>query len=185
MSTHARNTLVAELCNRVSICAGIAASLVGTSAALMSFPAAAADPFARGVVTGSFFLGSGSALDQNYTVLGAGIGYNLADGLKLGVTGETWFGNSPKIEKITPDIRYTFMLAQPVKPYVGAFVSRTFYEGLDDRDSYGARAGVYIPFGSRAAFSLGVVYEKISDCNQTTYRNCSQSYPEAGILVSF
>jgi len=161
------------------------ALLIG--ALLTCFPTQtrAAEPFGRGNVTGSIYLGAGRALDQEYTTLGGTLGYMVSEGLMLGVSAEMWFGNEPDIYKFTPEVRYTFTGVAPVKPYVGAFVSRTMYDGLPDRNTYGARGGIYMPFGSNAAFNVGLVYEKISDCNPSTYNDCSQLYPEAGVLFSF
>jgi hypothetical protein len=145
----------------------------------------AAEPFGRGNTTGSIYVGAGRALDQEYTTLGGALGYMISEGLMLGVSAEIWLGNEPDIYKLTPEVRYTFTQAARVKPYVGAFVSRTFYDGAPDRNTYGARGGIYMPFSSNAAFNVGVVYEKISDCNEATYHDCSQFYPEAGVLFSF
>ena len=109
----------------------------------------------------------------------------VSEGLMLGVSAEMWLGNEPDIYKFTPEVRYTFTQVAPVKPYVGAFVSRTIYDGPPDRNTYGVRGGIYMPFSSNAAFNVGLVYEKISSCNQPTYSDCSQLYPEAGVLFSF
>jgi opacity protein-like surface antigen len=163
----------------------VAASLLIVAAVLWISKAHAAEPFNRGTVSGSLYIGKGSALGNTYTTLGAGLGYMVSDGLMAGISGESWFGNDPHIYKITPEVRYTFTEVRPVKPYVGAFVSRTFYSGLDDRNSYGVRGGVYFSFSSNAAVNVGLVYEKISNCNEATYKDCSQVYPEAGLLVSF
>ena len=127
----------------------------------------------------------GTSPDPSDLPLGAGLGYMVADGLMLGVTGEAWVGNDPDIYKVTPEVRYTFTQVPTVKPYVGGFLSRTFYDGLEDRNTYGVRGGVYLPFNSNAAANVGLVYERISSCNEAVYRECSQVYPEAGILVSF
>lgn len=162
-----------------------AASLLIAAAALWAATTHAAEPFNRGNVSGSLSIGSGRALGNTYTTVGAGLGYMVADGLMAGINGEAWFGNDPGIYKITPEVRYTFTQMEPVKPYVGTFVSRTFYDGIPDRNSYGARGGVYFRFSSNAAANVGLVYEKISNCNEATYRDCSQVYPEAGLLVSF
>jgi hypothetical protein len=163
-----------------------AASLLIAGAALFMPKAHAEEPFSRGTVSGSLFIGSGHALDQTYTTLGVGLGYMLSEGLMAGITGEAWFGNDPSIYKLTPEVRYTFTKVQRVKPYIGAFVSRMFFSNTyDDRNSYGARAGIYLPFSTNAAANLGLVYERISDCNEAIYKSCSQTYPEAGVLVSF
>ena len=147
--------------------------------------ARAAEPFDRGKTTGSIFVGAGRALDREYTTLGGTLGFMVSEGLMLGVGAEMWLGNEPDIFKVTPEVRYTFTEVAPVKPYVGAFVSRTFYDGLPDSNTFGARGGIYMPFSSNAAFNVGVVYEKISGCNQSTYNDCSQLYPEAGVMFSF
>jgi hypothetical protein len=161
------------------------ALLLIAAAVLWTSKVHAAEPFNRGNVSGSLFVGSGSALGETYTTLGVGLGYMVSDGLMAGISGEAWFGNDPNIYKITPEVRYTFFEVKPVKPYVGAFVSRIFYDGLEDRNSYGVRGGIYFPFSSNAAANVGLVYERISNCNESTYRDCSQTYPEAGVLVSF
>ena len=163
-----------------------AASLLIAAAVLWTSKAHAAEPFNRGNVTGSLFIGAGQALGNTYTTVGAGLGYMVSDGLMAGITGEAWFGNDPHLYKITPELRYTFTQVQTVKPYIGTFVSHTFYSsGYSDRDSYGFRGGIYLPFSANAAANFGLVYEKIADCNAATYKDCSQTYPEAGLLVSF
>ena len=160
--------------------------LLIAAAALWSSRTHAAEPFNRGNVSGSLFVGAGQALGNTYTTVGAGLGYMISDGLMAGITGEAWFGNDPNLYKITPELRYTFTKVEKVKPYVGAFVSHTFYSSeVSDRNSYGVRGGIYVPFSTNAALSFGVVYEKIADCNESTYHDCSQTYPEAGLLVSF
>lgn len=156
--------------------------MAGTLAA--GSDAHAQSAFAAGNVTGSVSLGRGEALGRRYTTLGAGVGYMVADGLMAGINGELWMGEDPSIQKLTPEVRYIFTQVNPVKPYVGGFFTRTFYEDLDDRNSWGARGGIYIPFGN-AAMNVGLVYERVIDCNTSTYRDCSQFYPEVGLMVSF
>ena len=162
-----------------------AALLLG--ALLTCFPTQirAADPFAPGNLTGSIYVGAGRALDQDYTTLGGTLGYMVSQGLMLGMSAEVWTGNDPSIYKLIPEVRYTFTDVAPVKPYVGAFVSRTIYDGPSDKNTYGVRGGIYKRFSSNAVFNVGVVYEKISSCDTATYGECSQFYPEAGVLFSF
>ena len=159
--------------------------LLGALLATLTTQAGAAEPFDRGNLTGSIYVGAGRAFDREYTTLGGTLGYMVSEGLMLGMSAETWFGNEPDIYKLTPEVRYTFTRVAPVKPYVGAFVSRTIYDGPPDRNTYGVRGGIYMPFSSNAAFNVGVVYEKISSCDSSTYSDCSQLYPEAGVLFSF
>src|SRR3954466_6430719 len=147
-----------------------AAALLVAGAAFHTAKVYAAEPFNRGNVSGSLFISSGHALDQTYTTLGVGLGYMVSDGLMAGITGEAWFGNDPSIYKLTPELRYTFTKVERVKPYVGVFASRMFFSNTyDDRNTYGARAGIYLPFSSNAAANFGLVYEKIADCDEATY----------------
>jgi hypothetical protein len=141
--------------------------------------------FDPGSISGTLTLGRGEALGNTYTTIGAGVGYMVAEGLMAGISGELWTGEDPKIQKITPEIRYTFTQVNPVKPYVGGFFTRTFYDGYEDTNSWGARGGIYIPFSPKVAMNVGLVYEKVMDCDEAVYRDCSQVYPEAGVLVSF
>ncbi len=180
-------TRIPESDTRLNARLAMVSAVLLIGALLTCFPAQvrAAEPFGRGNTTGSIFVGAGRALDREYTTLGGTLGYMISEGLMLGVSAEKWFGNDPAIYKFTPEVRYTFTRVAPVKPYVGAFVSRTIYDGRPDRNTYGARGGIYMPISSNAAFNVGVVYEKISGCNVSTYNDCSQLYPEAGVLFSF
>lgn len=180
-------TRISESHARLDARLAITAMVLLIGALLTCFPTQtrAAEPFGRGNTTGSIFVGAGRALDREYTTLGGTLGFMVSDGLMLGMSAEMWLGNEPDIYKFMPEVRYTFTHVAPVKPYVGAFVSRTIYDGPPDRNTYGARGGIYMPFSTNAAFNVGVVYEKISGCNQSTYSDCSQLYPEAGVLFSF
>jgi hypothetical protein len=141
--------------------------------------------FDQGRVSGTLTIGSGQALGDTYTTVGAGIGYMMAEGLMAGISGELWMGDGPDIQKITPEIRYTFTRVDRVKPYVGGFFTRTFYDGYEDTDSWGAKAGIYLPLSANVAMNFGAVYEQVMDCEESVYRDCSQLYPEVGVLVSF
>lgn len=157
----------------------------GLLIALLYAPAFAADPYARGNVTGSMYVGAGRALDRDYTTVGGSLGYMVSEGLMLGGSAETWLGNDPDIYKFTTELRYTFTKVDRVKPYVGGFLGYTMYDGLPDKNSYGARGCVAIPFSTNAAMSFGLVYEKIASCDSRTYSDCSVVYPEAGVMFSF
>ena len=145
----------------------------------------AADVFRPGNTTGSVVIGAGRALDRDYTTLGATLGYMVSEGLMLGISAHMWLGNDPSIYKIMPEIRYHFPQFGSVRPYAGAFLSRTIYDGPPDRQTYGARGGVSVPFSTNAAFNAGLVYEKISGCDSTVFRDCGQLYSEASVMFSF
>ena len=162
--------------------AALVALISAVACIVLSTPAAA---FEKGSVNGGITLGAGRALDRDYTVIGGRIGYFIADGFEFAFAGEMWRGNDPNITKFTPELRYVWYQLVPVKPYVGGFISRTLYDGLPDRNTYGAKGGVYLPVGPNAHLSAGLVYERIESCSQSTYRDCSQWYPEFGFNVTF
>lgn len=148
----------------------------------ISLPANGAGAFLKGSSNISLIVGSGSAFNQNYTVIGAGFSHYVIDGLSLGVTAETWSGASPSITKYSPHAQYVFQDAQ-IKPYVGAFFRRTSIDGFVDLDSVGYRAGVYFNTRSDIYMSAGVVHEKYQDCNEAVFISCSDTYPE--VVLSF
>jgi hypothetical protein len=129
--------------------------------------------------------GTGYAFDESYLVLGIGASYYLIDGLNAGLALEYWSGSDPTLTKITPSVQYVFYQVQTVKPYVGAFFRRTKIDGLDDLDSAGARAGVYIQAGRNVYIGVGGVYESYLDCNETTYRQCDSTYGELSVTFAF
>lgn len=142
-----------------------------------------ADPFQQGSQSLSIVAGSGSAFNDDYIILGAGYGYYLAKGLELGIDAQFWLSGDPSITKVSPQVKYVFTQPKTVKPYVGAFVRRTYVDGLDDLDSVGYRAGANFMGQGNFYFGAGVVYESYQDCSETIYTSCSDTYPE--ILFSF
>src|SRR6266850_1746318 len=67
----------------------------------------------------------------------------------------------------------------------GAFYRRTFITGLDDLDSYGGRAGAYFQLGRNAYVGVAGVYESYTDCTDSRYRSCSDTYPEVTFTFAF
>jgi hypothetical protein len=131
------------------------------------------------------FGGGGSAFSQTYFVLGAGANYYVLHGLGLGLSFESWVGNTPTIYKLTPSVQYVFTQVPSVKPYVGVFFRRVFINDYSDLNSVGARGGVYLPIRPNMHLGLGGVYESYLDCNESTYDSCSDFYPEISVTVSF
>jgi len=140
--------------------------------------------FEQGSTDLSILMGSGQAFNENYIILGTGVGYYVINGLELGVDAQYWFSGSPSIAKISPQIKYVFPLRTKLKPYVGVFYRRTFINAssIPDQNSYGYRGGVY--FSSRSGVYLGggLVYEKYPDCH---IGGCSSTYPELLISIGF
>ena len=129
--------------------------------------------------------GYGSFNNHSYGVVGIGAGYYVLDGLEAGVDGEAWLGDKPHIYTISPEVRYIVTQMQSFKPYLGAFYKRTFYDTLDNTNSFGGRAGFISPVSEHAYLSAGLVFEHINNCNKNLYDDCSLVYPELGISLSY
>src|SRR5678816_3018064 len=146
---------------------------------------ASAGVFSRGNVHGSVVAGYGSAFNDDYAIFGLGVNYYVMDGLAIGGNFETWRGGEPTLTMLTLSAPYVFYTVPSVKPYVGAFYRRTYITGLDDLNSYGARAGAYLQMGRNAYLGLGGVYEAYSDCTESRDRSCSDTYPEVTLTFAF
>lgn len=144
--------------------------------------------FSKGSTSVGVVVGSGSAFDDDYIILGVSAGYYVVEGLELGLDLQRWFSGDPTITKVSPQIRYVFTQPKILKPYVGAFYRRTYYGDyngidLDDQDSFGYRAGAYFSTNNGIYIGAGVVYEKFKDCSRFT--DCSTTSPEILFTVSF
>ena len=129
--------------------------------------------------------GGATAFDQSYSVFGIGGGYFVADGLELGLDAEKWFGTSPGIAQVSPQIRYVLNTASPFSPYAGAFYQKTFIQHNADTDTVGGRAGMYYSAGGNAYFGAGVVHASHLHCDRTVYSSCSETYPEISFAILF
>ncbi|MCK4674818.1 MAG: hypothetical protein KAT61_02805 [Gammaproteobacteria bacterium] len=138
--------------------------------------------FSKNSFNVSVVAGSGSSFNNNYVILGVGLGYYVMQGLELGIDVQHWFSGDPSITKTSPQIRYVFTQLKVTKPYVGAFYRRTFIENEEDSDSFGYRAGAYFSSTNGVYIGGGIVYEEYKNCN---FVECSTSYPEILMSVSF
>lgn len=144
--------------------------------------------FSKNSTSVGVVVGSGSAFNDNYIILGVGAGYYVVRGLELGIDVQHWFSGDPSITKVSPKITYVFTQPKVVKPYLGAFFRRTFYGdykgiSIDDENSYGYRAGAYFTTDNRVFIGGGIVYEEYIDCS--ALYDCSTTYPEIIFTVSF
>ena len=145
--------------------------------------------FSKNSTSVGVVLGSGSAFNDNYLILGVGVGYYVVRGLELGIDVQHWFSGDPSITKVSPKITYVFTQPKVIKPYVGAFYRRTYFgdfdngASLDDQDSFGYRAGAYFSTNNRLYIGGGIVYEEYKDCDPSY--DCSTTYPEILFMVSF
>ena len=144
--------------------------------------------FSKNSTSVGVILGSGSAFNDNYVILGVGVGYYVLNGLEIGLDVQHWFSGDPSITKVSPQIRYVFTQPKVIKPYVGAFYRRTYFGdfkgiAIDDQDSFGYRAGAYFSTNNRVYIGGGIVYEEYKDCDPSY--DCSTTYPEILFTVSF
>lgn len=162
--------------------------LTAISALAIAAPAIAASdagPFQQGSLRMSIMLGSGRAFQQDYTILGLGLGYYVADGLEAGVDVESWQGNDPRITRLSPQLLYVLKTAGNAKPYAGVFYRRTFIGQYRDVNDAGARAGLLFLYGRKAYLGLGLAYESHLNCDRTVYESCSDTYPELRLAIMF
>ena len=155
---------------------------------LSVLPARAADVagiFREGSTQFSLIAGGGTAFNNNYTVLGAGISHYVVDGVSVGLSYENWSGGTPSISIVSPSVQYVFYQADPVKPYVGVFYRHAFVSGGPSFNSAGARVGFYFATSRRSVVGLGVAYESYLNCRSSVYSSCSETYPEISIVFAF
>jgi len=140
-----------------------------------------AGPFSVGSKSLGVVLGSGEAFDESYVIVGAGFGYYVVDGLQLNFQVETWLGGDRDINKVTPGVQYVFSRHEKLKPYLGAFWSRSYIEDFDNQNSAGLRAGAIFSTNADYYLGLGVVYEDYLDCDERRFVSCDDTYVELSI----
>jgi hypothetical protein len=139
-----------------------------------------AELFAQGRGRISVTGGTGSSFDDDYFDIGAGVGYNVADGLELALNWDVWLGGDPTVNRLAPGVNYTFAMIPVVKPYLGAFYRHAFVPDFSDVDYLGGRAGIYlVPPAGRLSISGGAAYERVLDCGDGfRFTDCDSFYPE-------
>jgi hypothetical protein len=154
-------------------------------ASLSYLPAKAnASPFDKGQQYFELAIGSGSLLKEDYIIMGIGYGYYLQNGLELGIDFDLWLDGNPGVYQVTPEIKYVFQNKSKIKPYVGTFYRRNYIEGIDDIDAYGYRAGIYWISQGGVYIGYGVTHNKLTDCEESVYLDCSSTYSELSFMVT-
>jgi len=154
-------------------------------AAQSTAPAGRKEPFSKGTTRVSITGGWGRSFDEDYLMLGVGMGRFIRNGLNIGMDFEAWLFGDPGVFKISPNVNYVLNTPRRTKPYVGGFWRRTLIEDQEDLSSVGAKAGAYFKGAGPAMIGAGGVWENYLDCDETQYQNCTQFYPEFVISVSF
>ena len=131
----------------------------------------------------SFNVGSGSAYGNRYTILGANVNYFVMENLSLGVGYTGWFGDAPKINKISIPVTYFLPVGETIRPYIGAVYRHTFIDKpYEDYNAYGGRVGVAISSGGGSFLRIGWVHEYY-DAGDGDDK--SEGYPEVSGGYSF
>ena len=151
----------------------------------LASPAMANDDFNAGSRRFSLVAGSASALNDNYTVIGLGLGYYPIDGLELGIESNLWFGGDYDIYELSPSVTYVFMQLDTFKPYIGVLYRKTFIEAFEDLSAIGGRVGVVIEQGGNVSFRAGVVVVNYQHCDSFRKANCTEVTPELSLGVAF
>ena len=146
-----------------------------------------ADFFVKGNTSVGVALGSSSVSyarhTENYTILGVSADYFVIDNLSVGVGYRGWFGGTPTRNQITVPATYYISVSKKFRPYVGAFVRKTFVsDGFNDYESYGMRGGVTMALSSNSYIGVGVIQEYYSG---GIFEDSSSTYPEFIFAFSF
>jgi hypothetical protein len=133
----------------------------------------------------SLLAGTGRAFDETHTVVGAGFGYYVLDGLEAGLEYEAWLGGEKGIGRLSPQLTYVFTRSGTVLPYAGVFYRRTFIDQYPDRNDAGGRAGALFRYGGGAYIGVGLVADRHLSCDRIAYDACTDVYPEFTVAVIF
>jgi hypothetical protein len=142
-------------------------------------------PFSKGSVRLTLVLGTASTTNDNYFIIGGGVGYYIVNGLEVGLDYEAWLFAKPVMQRLSPEARYVFHMVPVVKPFAGVFYRRNFVTDYDDYNQIGTRLGAYfIPKSNRMFVGAAAVYEKTLDCTSNGFIDCDEWYPEITVGVS-
>ncbi len=155
---------------------------------LMSLPTRASGmtgAFGQGSAQFSLLAGSGTAFNNDYFIIGAGLEYFVQDGVGVGLSYENWSGNGPTLNQTSPSIQYVFYQSNQFQPYIGAFYRHTAVANLPGINSVGGRAGIYFGANSRSIIGVGLAYESYLNCQNIVFPSCTETYPEISIVLGF
>lgn len=155
---------------------------------LIALPARASDmvgAFGQGSAQFKLQGGSGTAFNNDYFIIGAGLEYFVQDGVGVGLSYENWSGNGPTLNQTSASVQYVFYQSSRFQPYIGTFYRHTAISNLPGMNSVGGRAGIYFDTGPRSIIGAGLAYESFLNCQPNVFGSCSQTYPEISIIFDF
>jgi hypothetical protein len=155
---------------------------------LVTLPTRASDmvgAFGQGSAQFSLLAGSGSAFNNDYFIIGAGLEYFVRDGVGVGLSYENWSGNGPTLNQTSPSVQYVFYQNYQFQPYIGAFYRHTAVANSPSINSVGGRAGFYFDTGPRSIIGVGLAYESYLNCQNTVFASCTETYPEISVIFGF
>ncbi len=116
--------------------------------------------FTAGQKNFGFSLGSSTGFGNDYTVAGAHLNYFIQDNFSIGIGYLGYFGDDPKIHKISVPLTYYYPVSVTHYPYAGVFYEHTFIsDPYEDYDVYGVRLGLAMRIGPSSYISAGWVQE--------------------------
>jgi len=144
-----------------------------------------ADPYRQGNIRNRLSLGGSEAFDNDYFILGFGVGFFPVYYLELGLEGEYWLSATPYVAKIGFQTQYILPVNSSLKPYAGLFYRNTLVSGVKDMYSNGFRAGLYYNPGHDVILGLGVVYENYLTGDDSERDEYATTYPEFTVSATF
>jgi hypothetical protein len=125
-------------------------------------------------------LGAGTSQGHSYVMFGGLVGYDLGQGFEACFDGQYWGGARPSMGKLSPGLNWYAPI--PYRPYVGVYYARWIIGGgLADENAVGGRFGATLTSTRNAAFSAGMVYERLLACTV----DCDAFWPELAFGFRF
>jgi hypothetical protein len=125
-------------------------------------------------------LGAGTSWGHSYMMVGGLVGYDIGEGFEAYLDAQFWGGANPNMGKLAPGLNWYAPV--PFRPYVGVYYARWLIGGgFPDENAVGGRFGATIASTRNAAFTAGMVYERLLGCSL----QCDAFWPELSFGFRF
>jgi hypothetical protein len=106
-------------------------------------------------------------------------GYFALDGFQVSFGAGYWSMEQTGLFRVTPGARFVFETEQ-VMPYIGVFYREWLFtdDAFTDMASVGGRLGSYFVVGETMGMTVGLVHERLMDCDGSQIDECAFYYPE-------